>query len=124
MLQLDICSAIEHEDGLGKFELDQWQRPGGGGGDTRVVENGAVIEKGGVNFSAVHGELPDNIQSALMVDSREFFATGVSIVMHPYNPHVPIIHMNVRYFELSDDHWWFGGGIDLTPHYVVEDQCR
>lgn len=123
-LQLNICAAIEEEDGEGKFQLDQWERPGGGGGDTRVIENGSVIEKGGVNFSAVHGELPKNIQSALNVETNQFFATGVSIVMHPSNPHVPIIHMNVRYFELSDDVWWFGGGIDLTPHYVDEDQCK
>ncbi|MDA7744701.1 oxygen-dependent coproporphyrinogen oxidase [bacterium] len=124
LLQLSICEAIELEDGTGKFQLDQWQRPGGGGGDTRVIENGSVIEKGGVNFSAVYGELPPNISSALGVESNEFFATGVSIVMHPSNPHVPIIHMNVRYFEMDEDTWWFGGGIDLTPHYVDESQTE
>lgn len=123
-LQLRICAALEEEDGLAKFQLDEWQRPGGGGGLTRVIENGKVIEKGGVNFSAVYGSLPDNIVQALKVDANEFFATGVSIVMHPSNPHVPIIHMNVRYFELNDDTWWFGGGIDLTPHYVEEDQVQ
>jgi coproporphyrinogen III oxidase len=124
LLQLSICEAIESEDGTGKFQLDQWQRPGGGGGDTRVIENGNVIEKGGVNFSAVYGELPPNISSALGVASNEFFATGVSIVMHPSNPHVPIIHMNVRYFEMDEDTWWFGGGIDLTPNYVDESQTE
>ncbi len=123
-LQQSICDAIEAEDGKGEFQLDQWQRPGGGGGDTRVIENGNVIEKGGVNFSAVYGELPSNITSALGVDSNEFFATGVSIVMHPSNPHVPIIHMNIRYFEMDEDTWWFGGGIDLTPHYVNESQTE
>lgn len=122
-LQLSICSAIEAEDGRAKFQLDQWQRPGGGGGDTRVIEDGKVIEKGGVNFSAVHGSLPENISKALNVKADTFFATGVSIVMHPRNPHVPIIHMNVRYFELDADTWWFGGGIDLTPHYVVEEEA-
>ena len=122
LLQQSICKAIEAEDGKGTFQLDQWHRPGGGGGDTLVIENGKVIEKGGVNFSAVYGELPSNISNALKVDSNEFFASGVSIVMHPSNPHVPIIHMNVRYFEMDDDTWWFGGGIDLTPHYVDEPQ--
>jgi coproporphyrinogen III oxidase len=122
-LQLSICAAIEAEDGSATFQLDQWERPGGGGGDTRVIENGTVISKGGVNFSAVYGELPDNIASALKVDSKSFFATGVSIVMHTQNPFVPIIHMNVRYFEMDEDTWWFGGGIDLTPHYVDTGQC-
>lgn len=123
-LQTSICSAIETEDGEGSFQSDLWQRPGGGGGDTRVIENGAVIEKGGVNFSAVYGNLPANIRTSLKVDSDTFFATGVSIVMHPKNPHVPIIHMNVRYFEMNETTWWFGGGIDLTPHYFVEEQCE
>ncbi len=123
-LQLEISAAIEAEDGKGRFEEETWERPGGGGGHTRVIERGAVIEKGGVNFSAVHGTLPDKIKSALKVDSDAFFATGVSIVMHPENPHVPIIHMNVRYFEMNDEVWWFGGGIDLTPHYVVEEDAN
>lgn len=122
-LQNDICRSIEAEDGLGTFVSDSWQRPGGGGGDSRVIENGAVIEKGGVNFSAVFGTLPQNVAKALNVNTNEFFATGVSIVMHPQSPMVPIIHMNVRYFELNEDTWWFGGGIDLTPHYFNEEQC-
>ena len=123
VLQQSICTSIEGEDGRGEFVLDQWVRPGGGGGDTRVIENGKVIEKGGVNFSAVHGELPENIAKSLKVTAKEFFATGVSIVMHPFSPHVPIIHMNVRYFELDEDNWWFGGGIDLTPHYINEAEA-
>ena len=123
LLQNSICESIEAEDGKGKFKLDQWERPGGGGGDSRVLENGSVIEKGGVNFSAVYGDLPPNIAKALGVEADRFFATGVSIVMHPSNPHVPIIHMNVRYFELNENTWWFGGGIELTPHYVVDEQC-
>lgn len=123
-LQDRICQAIEIADNKGKFIEDSWERPGGGGGRSRVIENGAIIEKGGVNFSAVHGELPENIQKALGVSEKDFFATGVSIVMHPESPHVPIIHMNVRYFELNENVWWFGGGIDLTPHYVVQDQVN
>jgi coproporphyrinogen III oxidase len=123
-LQDRICSSIAAADGLSNFKEEIWDRPGGGGGRTRVIENGAIIEKGGVNFSAVHGELPSNIKNALGVQSEAFFATGVSIVMHPENPHVPIIHMNVRYFEMNDQVWWFGGGIDLTPHYVVEQDAN
>lgn len=122
-LQDSICQQLEAADGLGKFREDQWQRPGGGGGRTRIIE-GAVIEKGGVNFSAVHGSLPDNIARALKVEATNFLATGVSIVQHPKSPMVPIIHMNVRYFELDSGLWWFGGGIDLTPHYIDIPQAQ
>lgn len=123
-LQLHICAELEAEDGKAKFEEDTWERPGGGGGHSRVIQHGNVFEKGGVNFSAVHGELSENILGALGVSDNGFFATGVSIVIHPYNPFVPIIHMNVRYFELNDGTYWFGGGIDLTPHYIQEDDAR
>ncbi len=122
-LQKEICTALEKEDGKGKFKEDSWDRPGGGGGHTRVLTGGDVIEKGGVNFSAVHGELPENIKQALDVKGSNFYATGISIVIHPYNPHVPIIHMNTRYFEIDDGTYWFGGGIDLTPHYVNSKQA-
>jgi len=122
-LQTSICTQLETADGEGVFQREEWQRPGGGGGLTRVIENGKILEKGGVNFSAVEGQLPPNIQQALGVQSSDFFATGVSIVMHPRSPHVPIIHMNVRYFEIEGETWWFGGGIDLTPHYVVKEQA-
>ncbi|MTI33180.1 oxygen-dependent coproporphyrinogen oxidase [Xanthovirga aplysinae] len=117
-LQENICKAIEKTDGQGKFEEDLWKREGGGGGRTRVLRNGAIIEKGGVNFSAVHGETPERILQALKLSKSNFFATGVSIVMHPQSPMVPIIHMNVRYFEMDNGKYWFGGGIDLTPHYI------
>jgi coproporphyrinogen III oxidase len=117
-LQRDICEALEVADGGAPFEQDAWQRPGGGGGLSRVLTGGRIIEKGGVNFSAVHGNTPEKIQKALGLTETDFFATGVSIVLHPHSPHVPIIHMNVRYFEMSGGTWWFGGGIDLTPHYV------
>ena len=123
-LQLHICSELEAEDGKAKFKEDSWERPGGGGGHTRVIQHGNVFEKGGVNFSAVHGQLADNIVKALGLDDNQFFATGVSIVIHPINPFVPIIHMNVRYFELGDGTYWFGGGIDLTPHYIQEQDAR
>jgi coproporphyrinogen III oxidase len=126
-LQQRICSDLERADGSGKFQVDAWERPGGGGGISRVLTNGTVIEKGGVNFSAVWGKTPEATLKTLNVapdQQSEFFATGVSIVLHPFNPHVPIIHMNVRYFEMSNGTWWFGGGIDLTPHYVVEEDAR
>lgn len=143
-LQDNICKALEQEDGKGKFEEENWTREEGGGGRTRIIQHGNVIEKGGVNFSAVYGLLPDNIFSSTLNTSLTsnihrqpesardqqpttsnqqpitFYATGVSIVLHPANPMTPIIHMNVRYFEMSNGIWWFGGGIDLTPHYIDE----
>lgn len=123
-LQDNICKALETTDGKGSFEEDNWERPGGGGGRTRIIQDGNVLEKGGVNFSAVHGQLPDTIKKALKVEGNDFFATGISIVIHPISPMVPIIHMNTRYFEIGDETWWFGGGIDLTPHYVDKEQAR
>jgi len=117
-LQNRICIDLEQCDGRGIFKEDLWKRPDGGGGRTRIITGGNIIEKGGVNFSAVHGPTPEKIRQALKLDPADFFATGVSIVMHPINPMVPIIHMNVRYFEMSNGVSWFGGGIDLTPHYV------
>lgn len=123
-LQDRICDALEKADGPGRFREDAWERPGGGGGRSRVLTEGNIIEKGGVNFSAVHGPTPEKILKALQLDPSEFFATGVSIVIHPKNPFVPIIHMNVRYFEMSNGTFWFGGGIDLTPHYIIESDAR
>ncbi|MGB3183324.1 MAG: oxygen-dependent coproporphyrinogen oxidase [Cyclobacteriaceae bacterium] len=123
-LQDSICSALEALDGKARFQEDGWERPGGGGGRSRVIQEGDLIEKGGVNFSAVHGEAPERMLQVLKLSGKEFYATGVSIVLHPRNPMVPIIHMNVRYFEMSDGTSWFGGGIDLTPHYVVPEDAR
>lgn len=122
-LQDDICRQLEAVDGKGKFQEDSWRRPGGGGGRSRVIQ-GEHIEKGGVNFSAVYGPMPDKITRALKLSPGDFYATGVSIVLHPINPQAPIIHMNVRYFEMSSGLWWFGGGIDLTPHYIVAEDAR
>jgi coproporphyrinogen III oxidase len=126
-LQQEICFKLEETDGKGKFIKDDWERPGGGGGISSVVTNGNIIEKGGVNFSAVWGKTPAPVLISMNLSPEElsdFFATGVSIVIHPLNPMVPIIHMNVRYFEMSNGSWWFGGGIDLTPHYVDEEDAR
>lgn len=124
-LQDTICQALEATDGKGKFQEDNWQHHSGGGGRTRVIANGNIIEKGGVNFSAVQGETSEALQKQLKLSEKaDYFATGVSIVQHPVSPMVPIIHMNVRYFEMSNGISWFGGGIDLTPHYVVDEDAR
>jgi coproporphyrinogen III oxidase len=126
-LQAGICESLEQADGSGKFVSDVWERPGGGGGVSRVLVDGNVIEKGGVNFSAVWGKAPAAVLKSLYLDPASdlsFYATGVSIVIHPINPFMPIIHMNVRYFEMTDGTWWFGGGIDLTPHYVSKEDVR
>jgi len=124
-LQDNICSSLEMEDGKGKFTEDNWVREEGGGGRTRIIQHGNVIEKGGVLFSAVHGSVPEFLQkeNSISGNNETFYAAGVSIVIHPANPMVPIIHMNVRYFEMSTGVWWFGGGIDLTPHYVFEEDA-
>lgn len=123
-LQDEICNALEQADGKAKFIEDNWQRDGGGGGRTRIIADGNIIEKGGIGFSAVHGHTPEKIIKALKLEPSDFFATGVSLVIHPESPMVPIVHMNVRYFEMDNGHWWFGGGIDLTPHYVDEADAR
>ena len=123
LLQDHICGELEEIDGIARFNEDAWSRKAGGGGRTRTLANGAVIEKGGVAFSEVFGEVTPVMKKQLGLDGETFFATGVSIVLHPENPHVPIIHMNVRYFELNTGVYWFGGGIDLTPHYIIPEQA-
>ncbi|NMM49255.1 oxygen-dependent coproporphyrinogen oxidase [Marinigracilibium pacificum] len=122
-LQDEACNILSQADGKGVFFEDAWSRPGGGGGRTRIIQNGNVIEKGAINFSAVYGETPEKILQALNLSNADFYATGVSTIQHPFNPFVPIIHMNVRYFEMSDGTWWFGGGIDLTPHYIDDNDA-
>ena len=106
-----------------KFLRDKWERPKGGGGITSIFENGKIIEKAGVNFSHIFG---DNLPTSALANRVEFKnlpfnALGTSIVIHPFNPFVPIIHMNVRFFSLgrNSEKWWFGGGIDLTPSYIM-----
>lgn len=124
-LQDSICRGIEAVDGGSRFKEDNWKRKEGGGGRSRVIVNGNILEKAGVNFSAVFGPLhPKMVKSLDIKEEVDFFATGVSIVMHPINPWVPIIHMNVRYFELSNGEHWFGGGIDLTPHIIIPEQAK
>ena len=125
-LQDQICAGLEASDGSTKFREDIWERAEGGGGRTRVIEHGVVIEKGGVNISAVHGKLPDSMQKLFKVGEADFFACGLSLVIHPRSPMVPTVHANWRYFEMYDEEGkviqqWFGGGQDLTPYYLFEE---
>lgn len=127
-LQDQITNALEKVDGKANFQEDLWERPEGGGGRTRVIENGAVFEKGGVNISAVHGELPASMQAYFKVEDCDFFACGISLVLHPNNPMVPTVHANWRYFEMYDKSGkridaWFGGGQDLTPYYLFDEDA-
>ena len=127
-LQTQICTALETEDGIAHFERDQWQRDGGGGGSTRVIQNGNVFEKGGVNTSAVYGDVSPSLAQQLPTKGSSFFACGISLVIHPLNPKVPTVHANFRYFELYDEQKkvvdsWFGGGADLTPYYLKEEDA-
>ena len=117
-LQSEICKKLSQTDSKSKFSRDKWKKQKGGGGITRVMLNGNVIEKGGVNFSAVSGKLPERIAKDFNVPQINYFATGISIVIHPFHPFVPIIHANLRYFELENGSSWFGGGMDLTPVYI------
>ena len=127
-LQNTITNALEKEDGSTVFREDLWERPGGGGGRTRVIENGEVFEKGGVNISRVFGKLPESMQNYFKVQDADFFACGLSLVLHPKNPFVPTVHANWRYFEMYDKEGnivdqWFGGGQDLTPYYLFEEDA-
>ncbi|QWX83750.1 oxygen-dependent coproporphyrinogen oxidase [Cellulophaga sp. HaHaR_3_176] len=127
-LQDTITAKLEEVDGEAKFKEDIWKRPEGGGGRTRVIENGAVFEKGGVNISGVHGALPESMQNYFGVKDADFFACGLSLVLHPKNPMVPTVHANWRYFEMYDKEGnivdqWFGGGQDLTPYYLFDDDA-
>ncbi len=126
-LQERLCAALEQEDGKGVFREDAWQRPGGGGGRTRVLSDGALFEQGGINFSHVTGDrLPPSATAARPeLAGRSWQAMGVSLVLHPHNPYVPTSHMNARFFIAEKPGepalWWFGGGYDLTPYYGFED---
>lgn len=129
-VQQQICDALETTDGSAAFNSDTWQRPDsgggyGGGGRTRVLQSGAVFEKAGVNFSEVQGTLPEDMSRKLIgADSPSpFFAAGISLVLHPYSPMVPTTHANFRYLEVGGKKW-FGGGSDLTPYYLFEEDAR
>lgn len=128
-LQDKICEALENADGQAKFVEDKWERAEGGGGKTRVIKNGGVFEKGGVNTSVVFGKLPEVMKQKFNTNANDFFACGLSLVLHPKNPLVPTVHANWRYFEMKNESGevidsWFGGGTDLTPYYIDEDDCK
>lgn len=127
-LQDQITSTLEKIDGKAIFKEDNWERQEGGGGRTRVLENGTVFEKGGVNISKVFGELPEALRKQFGVKEGNFFACGLSLVLHPVNPFVPTVHANWRYFEMYDEAGktvtqWFGGGQDLTPYYLFDEDA-
>ena len=118
-LQDRICAGLERADG-GSFREDTWERPGGGGGRTRVMVEGGVFEKAGVNFSEVFGEMSEEFARQVPGEGRKFSATGVSLVLHPRNPFVPTVHANFRFLS-KGDRSWFGGGADLTPYYPFRE---
>ena len=128
-LQEDICEELAAEDGGGAFREDRWERPGGGGGRSRVLADGKVFEQAGINFSHVFGSQlpPSATASRPELAGRSFQALGVSLVIHPHNPYVPTSHANVRFFVAeragAEPVWWFGGGFDLTPYYGYEEDC-
>ncbi|WP_375514244.1 oxygen-dependent coproporphyrinogen oxidase [uncultured Nostoc sp.] len=123
-LQDEISQRLENLDGVGKFLEDSWERPEGGGGRSRVLREGAIFEQAGVNFSEVWGS---HLPASILTQRPEaaghgFYATGTSMVLHPYNPYVPTVHLNYRYFEAGPV-WWFGGGLDLTPYYPFAEDA-
>jgi coproporphyrinogen III oxidase len=118
-MQDDITSALEILDDAEKFFQETWERPGGGGGRTRILKEGAIFEKAGVNFSAVHGDALESTPE----NKITFFATGISLVLHPRSPKIPTVHANFRYFEQSNGMAWFGGGMDLSPYYLDEEDA-
>lgn len=127
-LQNKICTAIEAADGKACFLQDDWERPEGGGGRTRVITNGNVFEKGGVNTSVVFGDVTESMRTGLNIGGDKWFACGLSLVLHPVNPFVPTVHANYRLFELYNEREevidrWFGGGTDLTPYYIFEEDA-
>ncbi|MFB0585643.1 oxygen-dependent coproporphyrinogen oxidase [Aeromonas salmonicida] len=129
-LQDEICRSLEQADGVGRFVEDVWAREGGGGGRTRVMRHGDMIEQGGVNFSHVYGDAMPASATAHRPElaGRKFEAMGVSLVIHPHNPYVPTSHANVRFFiaekEGEEPIWWFGGGFDLTPFYPFAEDVQ
>jgi coproporphyrinogen III oxidase len=130
-LQDTICAALEKVDGKAVFLTDEWERAGGkgGGGRSRVLQNGNVFEKGGVNTSVVYGHVTEALRKQLKIEGDTWFACGLSLVIHPLNPYVPTVHANWRFFELYDSEGcvadrWFGGGTDLTPYYLFEEDAK
>jgi coproporphyrinogen III oxidase len=122
-IQRSLVEAFEEFDGSGRFASEAWDRPEGGGGVTRVLSEGKHLEKAAVNFSAVSGDTPAGLSERMAAVGRTFYATGVSVIVHPRNPYAPTFHANLRYFESDDAVSWFGGGADLTPYYFFEEDA-
>ena len=123
-LQESICRRLQGLDATGQFVEDLWKHKGGGGGRTRILQDGTLFEKAGVNTSAISGTLSEAAVRRLGVSARKFSAAGISLVLHPDSPMIPAVHANFRYFETSDGEAWFGGGSDLTPCYLFEEDAR
>lgn len=121
-VQSEICASLEKADGLARFEINKWEKDIGFG-FTNVMKDGHKIERAGVNFSHVHGNMNPKMAKLLNQKASKYWATGISSIIHPKNPHAPITHMNVRYFKLDNGTEWFGGGIDLTPHYINREDA-
>lgn len=123
-LQSRLCRGLEALDGSGRFTEDWWEHHSGGGGRTSVIQQGDTFEKGAVNTSAISTKLTDLLAERMKVPPQEIFATGVSLILHPRSPMIPTVHANFRYLELTDGTFWFGGGADLTPYYLFEEDAR
>ncbi len=123
-LQNVICTALETLDGKAKFSQDVWAHKESGGGKTRILQQGSIFEKAGVNFSAITSNLSPTLAARLGVDAQHIFATGISVILHPVSPMIPIAHMNIRYLELANGDGWFGGGADLTPCYLFDEDAK
>jgi len=123
-LQKSILQSLERADGVGSFLSDPWEHPQKGGGITSVTQDGAIFEKGAVNFSSVVSKLEEDAAVRMNVSPQLISATGVSLILHPRNPLVPTVHANFRFLELENGDWWFGGGADLTPYYLFDDDVR
>lgn len=122
-LQNVICTSLEELDGKAKFSQDVWAHRESGGGKTRILQQGDLLEKAGVNFSGVTSQLSPTLAARLGVEAQPIFATGISLVLHPLSPMIPVVHMNLRYLELAGGDGWFGGGADLTPCYLYEEDA-
>jgi coproporphyrinogen III oxidase len=122
-LQEKFCQAVESFDGVSSFRSDSWERAERGGGLTRILSGDGPVEKAAVNFSAVSGPTPPGLSEQMTAAGEEFYATGVSVIVHPRNPHAPTLHANLRYFETDTGSAWFGGGADLTPYYLYEEDA-
>ncbi|MBP7928501.1 MAG: oxygen-dependent coproporphyrinogen oxidase [Acidimicrobiia bacterium] len=122
-VQERCCAVLEAVSGSQTFADDIWSRPEGGGGNSKTVAGSGVIEKAAVNFSAVWGTAPPELAEHLTNPATTFYATGVSLIVHPTNPFAPTAHANVRYFETDNGDWWFGGGVDMTPYYLFDEDA-